>query len=447
MKNFFKTLPLWYVAVLGILFALYLGGWGYTIHIAQVQTAAGQTPVMPVNEHDSTSYANLAQSLLSGHFAEPGQAYEYFHTPGYPAFVAAIYAVTHSYFAVTFIQILLVFATALLTYVLGTRILSPKVGMWASILFLLNPLTPVHAMYIVTDTLYTFLLILGFTLIVTKFTTKPLVTTLAVAALFAVAVYVRAVGFIAFPIFILPLLALQYPWKKKIGYAALMLGIIALALVPWMYRNYTHSGVFSFTSLVAFNMSFYSIPHFWSETQHIPLDQAILKVEKESGVPRGLNAQGYPMNWYDLASSPKLEAFVKNAVLREPFKYIAWHLYYSTAFFVAPAIAPQHLTKNIKGLLLKGQVKEAASALLEPWWYAAERASLVLGFMLLVLGIWRLRRNLLVWAFVLVILYVAALGGPSTAARYRLPVEPLLAVLMVAGLESLILWKKSRLKS
>jgi len=56
------------MAALLVLFICYLGGWGYTIHLAHIEQAMGAATIMPVGPHDSTSYANLSQSLLQGHF-------------------------------------------------------------------------------------------------------------------------------------------------------------------------------------------------------------------------------------------------------------------------------------------------------------------------------------------------------------------------------------------
>ncbi len=442
IQTFFLSQPRWYLALLGLLFVAYVGAWGYTIHVAQLERAAGYTPVIPVAEHDSTSYANLAHSILQGHFAERAGEYEYFHTPGYPAFVAVILFLTGSYFVATFIQVLLVFAIALMTYILGTQLASPSVGRWASLLFLVNPLTPTNALWIATDTLFTFLLILGFTLVCTQFKTRPLITTLVTAALFAAAIYVRPVGFIAYPILVAPMFALAYPWRKKIGYAALMLCVITLLLVPWLIRNYSHSGVFSFTSLVAFNMTYYSIPHYWLDTEHLRLEDGIARAENESGVKSGIAEYGYPATWYDLKSSPKLSAFYQKVVFAAPVNYVVWHLYYSTGFFFAPPLTPPSLSLNIKALIAKRDFATAIYAITHPLWFFAERIAMLAGLLLLVLGAWSMRRNWLAMAFVLVILYLAALGGPSTAARYRIPVEPFLSVFMVVG--GVYLWSVSR---
>ncbi len=439
LPRLLQSLPRWYWLVLAALFAAYLALWGYTVHLAAVEQAAGQVVVVPVMEHDSTSYANLSEALLHGHFAEPGERFEYFHTPGYPAFVAAIRALTGcSYLAVTFVQVLLVFAIALMTVALGTVLWSPAVGLWASLLFLVNPLVPSIALFILTDILFTFLLTLGFLLLITMFPRRPTTTVLAVGAIFAAAIYVRPIGFVAFPILVAPLLVLKAPWKDKVLGALALLLLVTALLSPWMMRNKMHSGVASFSSLVSLDMVYYNLPHFWQSKYGTPLDQGIAQVERESGVPQGTDANGYPANWYDLASSPALTHYYLHEVLLTPVSYTIWHLYQSLGFFVNAPINPPNQTVSIKALLAAGQWGAFLHAVTTPWWLFAERLLILCGIICATLGLWRMRRSALVWSFGFVILFLAALGGPSAQARYRLPVEPILSICIVVGLLHLI---------
>jgi 4-amino-4-deoxy-L-arabinose transferase-like glycosyltransferase len=416
-----------------------LGGWCYTIHLSQLQQARGSAVVLPVEPHDSNSYANLSESLLAGYFAEPGEAYEYFHTPGYPAFVAAILFITGgSFFAVTFVQLFLVFAVALMTYVLGRALISERVGLWASLLFLVNPLVPFISLIVLTDILFTFLLTLSFTILVTQFDKRPAFATLCAALVFAAAVYVRPVGFIAFPIFIAFMFMGAAPFKKTLAYAALMLAIIGVLLVPWMLRNRAHSGVLSFSSLFSLNMAYYEIPHYLAWHNNMTIADGIKKVETDSGVPQGTDANGYPANWYDLTYTPQLDRYIYKTILANPVSYAFWHIYNSSGFFLNPGVNPLGgRTVNLKKLLAQGQIltllKEAAT----PWWLFVERILIFVGLALIAVAVWRLRRKLFVWLFLFIILYFAVLGGPSATSRLRLPVEPLLSILMAAGLSAL----------
>lgn len=432
-------LPRWYVAVIGVIFLGYVGGWFYAIHLAHEQRMRGEAFVMPVGPHDSTSYANLSESLRHGYFAEPGEAYEYFHTPGYPVLVASIRALTGSYFAVTFLQILLVFCTAFMTYLLGRALVSEKVGYGASILFLLNPLVPYIALYILTDTLFTFLFTLGLVLLVVGAPRRLWASSVGAALCFACAVYVRPVGFIAFPIFIAPLFVLAAPFKTKLSVGIAMLALITVLLTPWMWRNKVHSGVFAFSSLVPLNMAYYEIPHYLAWHNHITIAEGIGQVEKESRVPQGLDASGYPANWYNLASAPALNHYIRETVQGSFFSYAVWHLYNSTGFFLnSILVSSVGSSINLKHLLAEGKFGAFLQAVTTPWWMFVGRVAVVVGLILMLYGCWRLRRNPRMWVFLLIICYFAALGGPSAAARLRLPVEPLLSIFIVVGMYALL---------
>ena len=434
LKNYVNAMPKWYLLAIGVIFAAYVGGWLFTIHIASEQRLAGAPTIMPVGPHDSTSYALLSDSLLYEHrFRQPGTEYESFLTPGYPIFATVIrFCTGGSFFAVTFVQILLVFAVALMTRRLGTAVVSARVGNLASLLFLLNPLVPSIAFYVLTDTLYLFLLTLGFLLIVTRLPKHPYQTAAIVGLVFTAAAYVRPVGFVSYPIFIAPLLALALPWRKKIALSFVILATVSVLVIPWMLRNKAESGVFGFSSLVELNFSYYTIPHFWNWKDGVSLVDGLARVEQESGVSRGTDAAGYPQNWYDIKSSPALRAYIKSVILSSP-AFIPWYLYNSTGFFVNTAISPAHSSANLKQLLLQRKWGAFFQAVTTPWWLVLERAGILCAILLAAFGFWNLHRMPLAWAFAFVIAYLAALGGVASQARYRLPVEPLLCLFIISG--------------
>jgi len=436
--RFIAPLPRWYVITLSVLFVCYTGGWLYTIHLAQVEREQGAAFIMPVGPHDSTSYANLSEALLLGRFAERDMRYEYFHTPGYPAFVAAIRALGGSYFAVTFLQVLMVFAVALMAAAIGMLFLPQTVALVASIVLLVNPVIPANVYYILTDVPFMFLMTLGFTLLAIWAPKRPMQAALTAAVVFAAAIYVRPVGFVAFPIFLAPLVALSIPNKEKIRAGLAMLLLIVVLLFPWMIRNKIDSGVLGFSSIISFNMAFSNLPHFWADTEGLPLSEGMARVATESGVPQGNDSLGYPVNWYDLASSPALDAYALRTILASPFSYAAWHLYNSLGFFINPAFNAADASVNLKLLLARGRFIELFREVAAPWWLFAERIGLLFGAAFFALGIWKLRKEPLAWAFVFIIAYFSALGGPSAQARYRLPVESQLSIFITAGILLLI---------
>ncbi|HEV8666999.1 MAG TPA: hypothetical protein VN665_04125 [Candidatus Paceibacterota bacterium] len=380
----------------------------------------------------------MAQSILQGHYFDSStdnSPYEYFHTPGYPSFVAVLLFISGgSFFTVTLVQIILVFAIAIMTMLLGQVLISKQIGQWASILFLANPLVPSIALYVLTDTVFMFLLTAGFCSLVFLVPRRPLWGILSAGLIFGAAVYVRPIGSIAFPIFIALLFALPLSWYKKFALSIGMLAIIVTLMLPWMIRNKIDSGVFSFSSLFSLNMAFYEIPHYWTWHGTMTLSQAIQKVAQESGVPEDGNAAGYPTNWYNLASSPAINHFVIQAVLQSPFSYGVWHLYNSVGgFFLNPAINPPNQQINLKQLLARGRFDIFFRSVITPWWLLLERIGIAFGLLFVAFGIWNMRYKPFAWAFLFVIFYFSILGGSAAESRLRLPVEPLISILLVSG--------------
>jgi hypothetical protein len=125
---------------------------------------------------------------------------------------------------------------------------------------------------------------------------------------------------------------------------------------------------------------------------------------------------------------------LKKVLLASPLSYASWHLYNSIGFFINPAIETNDPRINLKLLVARGHLVQALQVVASPWWLLVERLSILLGLLLGIIGVWALRKEPLVWSFVFIILYLAALGGPSSQARYRLPVEPILSIFMVTGI-------------
>ena len=433
LRSYVRSLPTWYLVAVAILLGVYLFGWAHTMQVAEEQRARGETIIQPVVPTDSHEYAKLSDSLLEGRFSTPSAEFEYFHTPGYPVFVAGIRTATGgSFFAVTLVQIVLTLAVVFMTREIGKVLVSSRVGEAASLLLFASPIVWQMSLHIMTDVLFMFLLTAGFLIILKKFIHAPYQTIVAAGALFAAAVYVRPVGFLAFPIFVAPLLAAHGTWKKKIVLAVAMLGIVTLLAVPWMARNWVQSGQFAFSSIVQFNFAYYYLPHFWSWKEGTSIDEGIERVERLSGVERGTDAEGHPANWANLAYAPELKRFIMPELLSAPLSYGFWHLYNSAGFFLDISVKPPP-KYNLKKLLAEGRIAELVRAVSDPWWALAMRLGLLLGWCLFALGVWHLRRSLIVWAFVCIVIYLAALSGPSAQARYRMPVQPIISVLVAVG--------------
>ena len=110
---------------------------------------------------DEQQYSQIAENIVAGHgFAwGPGQPTS-IRPPLYPALLAGVWAVSPGNLqAVRVLQILLGLATAALVYLLGARIYGPAVGAWAAAVCWLYPSFIFFNFLILTETLFTFLLV------------------------------------------------------------------------------------------------------------------------------------------------------------------------------------------------------------------------------------------------------------------------------------------------
>jgi 4-amino-4-deoxy-L-arabinose transferase-like glycosyltransferase len=441
VKRLVRQMPRWYSIALGVLFACYLAGWLISTQ-ALVPNSSAEESLSAFTGGDSSEYFALSDSLLAaGHFALPGEAYEYFRTPGYPAFAATIVYVTGSYAAVTFIQILLTFITALLLLRVVTRMCPRPTGEIASLLFLANPLVLTLSLQVMTDALFTFLLFAGIAALVVYLPRRPLLATVLAALLFDAAVYVRPMGILALPICIAPILISRLSVQRKLTYAALLVGIVALLMLPWMVRNRVHSGVLAFSSITSYQLAAYNLPIFDAFRHRTSQNIEIQKIVADTGIP--------VTEWRGLSSSEPLGKYAMQQILTSPLHYAMFHVLESTGFFVnsglVPLLAffssPLHYTLpsttgavNIKAMLMQGHPLLFFRAVTSPWWAFAERLLIFSGLVLAAIGFYSLRRNSFAWLAVFVILYLALLTGPIAMARYRLPAEPFLALFIATGL-------------
>lgn len=171
-----------------------------------------------------------------------------FAMPGYAWFIAGIYRVVGTgpdrFTAVRVMQALIATLTLLLIFAVGDSLLGRRVAWIALALNTLYPPNIWVAQFVLTETLFTFLLVGQVALMVRAAGSRRLVAYAGLGLMTAAAAYVRPIAVLA-PVLLLVLEVVRHrrrppprPSWRPLGLRFLALGlVVALLLAPWVARN------------------------------------------------------------------------------------------------------------------------------------------------------------------------------------------------------------------
>jgi len=439
-------MPKWFKWVFTVMAGVYFAVWLY----GALAAAYSSNIKLPIVSSDSVEYATLSDSILHhGTFTGANGSPETFRTPGYPVFVAAVRAVGGgSFFAVTFVQIILVFLIALLIERIGRRLLPGMAGPIAATAFLLSPLTMTMPFYVLSDTLFAFLYALFFYISVDRLEKRFWPYTIVAGIICGVAIYVRPMGIFAVPVFLAPLIVARLPARKIIVAAVSVSVIAALLILPWMERNREETGVFSFSSLAPYNLA-YNISMFNAFRNGTSSGSERTKIAETIGLPES--------SWQDLANSSVLNSYEIGFFKANLFQYGKYHLITSMPFFFSSEIELYRAMNadafdyqfaqapNVINKLASGHIGSFLQAIVNPWWKFAERLFWSAIWLAAAYGLWEMRHSRLAWAMAFFIIYLALMTGPIANVRYRLPAEPF--IFLLASVGAIFLCEKLRDKT
>ncbi len=192
--------------------------------------------------HDERDYDQIAVSLATrGEYGfAPGQLTS-IRPPLYPAFLASIYRVAgvQNYQAVRGVQIVLSLLTTVLVYLLARRLYDQRIAMAAAALHCLYPSLVGATNLVLTESLFTFLLV-GFLLLIERSMATQSRSALAGAGVvLGLAALTRSVVWLFPPFAVLLIIAFnrQLSWPRRLASALPLVLGFALTLAPWTIRN------------------------------------------------------------------------------------------------------------------------------------------------------------------------------------------------------------------
>ena len=403
---------------------------------------------------DSYGYEDLAVNLVQrGSFDVPGEpAVGVIRTPGYPVFVAVIYALAGRVPGwVILVQLILDALTALLVWQIGKQIVSDAVGLLAAFLYAASLNAFGGSLYLLSDTLFTFVLVCAL-FFLSRYWRNPRDRWLVIiGALLGLATLVRPIGLYLAMIWIVFLALGQRKSIERRGYQGILLMILVFSglVTPWMLRNYALTGRFMLSGTEAMNLYCCFAPAALAEDERISLDEARQRVDAPFR---------YNLNKVEPGELFRAADYAAQIVLQHPNGYAKAYLKGVLATLFEPTYKQwlQLLGVNYSasGFLSKLSILDFRGAITS----LSENTSA--GFLLAIpllngvytIGVYFLAISGTYIVFkhsrtdnvsalglicVITILYLVVAPGTGGGLRFRMPAEPLLALLAAVGLARL----------
>jgi len=210
----------------------------------------GNQPVYDIG--DELEYRRLAINLIQGNGYSLSYAYPFKPTmqrePLYPFLLAISYLLFgYNDMPIYLFQIVLHALTAIIIFYLTLSISDNRGIAWCAAVFTsLSPSLVDISLFIMTETVFTFLLALDLLIAAKALKNNSFKLFIALGLLLGITTLCRAVGIFLVPIIIL-LLFIQNK-QRAVRYALIMLLIFTFTISPWLIRNKIISGRFQFNT-------------------------------------------------------------------------------------------------------------------------------------------------------------------------------------------------------
>jgi len=415
---------------------------------------------------DATGYELLAVNLLDHNVfslsEDPPYEPDPLRTPLYPLLLSAFYSIFGRRPRIILVlQIFISTLTALMVYALGRKI-NPRVAFAGAVLCGLSPNLTFYSTMLLTEVLFTFLLITGIFMFIRLFDSHGLSRTVLSGFLFGLSSLTRPIS-LYFPLIMsVPLLwTFRGELRKGIYLVAVFLGVYLVSLSPWIVRNVKTHDRLIFTTAGELNIFHYHAAMVKSVLERIGVDDA----RRELGLEAIGKAEQLGINSSDEAQISLAWSSVALGYLKKsPLIYLRLHgLGFISSLLLPLPMNPliTYFAPSDGDFSLRRSVMQDAFSLLSRnkpiqaitlvWRERIEKIPLFALIVYMFGAVFQLglltgilfffttspRRMKDLWILVLPILYFMLVPGPLAGPRFRAPVEPLLIIIATLGF-----WKK-----
>lgn len=399
---------------------------------------------------DSGKYLQPAVNLLNGFgFSQEPQAPftpDTVATPVYPLFIAVLYKLFgESYFAIGLLQVILSAITAGLVYLLGCYLIPEIETRLGGIWFALSLVSITHAVFILTETVFSFLLLGAVGFVVVYWKRGQIRWLLIAGVVMGITILCRPIA-LYYPLVAAVLIGMIHlrKWKRALSAAAAFLGASVLIVSPWAVRNFGLLGSPTLSTITSHNLLLYNAVSLEADLRGLSQDQ--VRSELRAQAQKELNARGWSrdpvreMNLYNEMG--------RGIIFAHPFRYAYVHMK-NNLNSLLPNV--NELTE-ISGVTMGGKgtlsvlnqfgIWKAVDHYFEGqtwllWLLSPFILILVLTYWGMLVGVFKLGQRKAWWPLALLLLtcaYFLLVPGAPSNPRFRLPVMPYISLLAGAGL-------------
>ena len=413
-------------------------------------------PLKYYSNSDAYGYEQIALNLL--HFgvfsvkSRPPLISDIYRTPIYPTFLAGVYAVTNqSPSAAIILQILIGGLAAALTYLMSFYLDLPKAcGLIAGLIVAFDPLTVLTTYQLLTEILFSAILLLGLIFLVAYWNTARLSMLVMASMSLAAAALTRPIGqflpFALLPVFLIVYAKRRQHWRQSLFRIFLFLLITLSLIQSWAYRNYHEANIWTVSAIGEEALLYYSARDVVAATHDISKEEATQELE------------GYIQNQINTRNLTKAQsiALVRQKAMeifrQYPKQTLIVHLKGLARVLINPGldlICVMLNQQNDPSACAVEDSKDFLSQIAEKFSVMDnfQKVVAIWGIILLLvvytgttLGIWFLIRHhnwFVLILFLTLIAYFSLLSaGGESVSRFRIPFLPFLGIITGIGLVS-----------
>ncbi len=378
---------------------------------------------------DTLSYTSCAENMIkSQQFLDHRMEFDTFRTPGYPAFLAAIFLLGGTLDVVVAVQFIISALCLFLIYKICIDFgLSTKKALLAAGLYACDLGVYIYTATVISDAFFMNMLVIAAYFLARYMLNKDFKTFVLFVVMMNVALLVRPILMYFNALIVLFLLVGMFIKKLNINIKHVVVAALVFSVVfcGWSARNYYHTGVFSYSDVRNLNLLRFDAATLKSNLEDIPMETAVFELTKE------LKTTYSDVDFNSITSS---EYHVLEAQIGK--KYINAHF-------------PEYLVQNVEGLIktmfgpnnafltatIENPVLKNVVAIIYVSYLAAIYLAYALGWLFNIK-----RTNILDWFILMASGYCAAASASLGYARFRVAFLPLII------LGTVLIWKKIKSK-